>query len=85
MFLPPGMSTTELMQLGRQQVKETDVALLRSEKIVNDTMAIGIQTAETLQAQTRQLEKVGGAWCAAAQHDNCTWAVVTGLLFALKT
>ena len=23
-------------------------------------MAIGIQTAETLQAQTRQLEKVGG-------------------------
>lgn len=53
-----GMSTTELMQLGRQQVKETDAALLRSEKIVNDTMAIGIQTAETLQAQTRQLEKV---------------------------
>lgn len=52
------MSTTELMQLGRQQVKETDAALLRSEKIVNDTMAIGIQTAETLQAQTRQLEKV---------------------------
>ena len=48
------------MQLGRQQVKETDAALLRSEKIVNDTMAIGIQTAETLQAQTRQLEKVRG-------------------------
>ena len=54
-----GMNTTELMQLGRQQVKETDASLLRSEKIVNDTMAIGIQTAETLQGQTRQLEKVG--------------------------
>ncbi|EFN51513.1 hypothetical protein CHLNCDRAFT_55096 [Chlorella variabilis] len=52
------MNTTELMQLGRQQMKETDVSLLRSEKIVNDTMAIGIQTAETLQGQTRQLEKV---------------------------
>lgn len=51
------MNTTELMQLGRKQVKETDASLLRSEKIVNDTMAIGIQTAETLQGQTRQLEK----------------------------
>lgn len=54
-----GMNTTELMQLGRKDMKETDAALLRSEKIVNDTMAIGIQTAETLQGQTRQLEKVG--------------------------
>lgn len=52
------MNTTELMQMGRQQIKETDTSLLRSEKIVNDTMAIGIQTAETLQGQTRQLEKV---------------------------
>lgn len=55
---PAGMNTTELMQMGRQQIKETDTSLLRSEKIVNDTMAIGIQTAETLQGQTRQLEKV---------------------------
>lgn len=53
-----GKSTQELMQLGRRDMKETDASLLRSEKIVNDTMAIGIQTAETLQAQTRQLEKV---------------------------
>lgn len=53
------MNTTELMTMGRKQVKETDASLLRSEKIVNDTMAIGIQTAETLQNQTRQLEKVG--------------------------
>lgn len=56
---PAGKSTQELMQLGRRDMKETDASLLRSEKIVNDTMAIGIQTAETLQAQTRQLEKVG--------------------------
>ena len=65
------------MQLGRQQVKETDAALLRSEKIVNDTMAIGIQTAETLQAQTRQLEKVRGRSCTvwhAAAELVCTGA-----------
>ena len=53
-----GMNTSELMTMGRKQIKETDTSLLRSEKIVNDTMAIGIQTAETLQGQTRQLEKV---------------------------
>lgn len=52
------MSTTELMQSGRKDIKETDAALLRSERVLNDTMAIGIQTAETLQNQTRQLEKV---------------------------
>lgn len=53
-----GKNTAELMTMGRKDMKETDAALLRSEKIVNDTMAIGIQTAETLQGQTRQLEKV---------------------------
>jgi SNARE protein len=52
------MSTVELMQTGRKDMKATDAALLRSEKLVNDTMAIGIGTAETLQGQTRQLEKV---------------------------
>lgn len=60
-----GKSTQELMQLGRRDIKETDASLLRSEKIVNDTMAIGIQTAETLQSQTKQLEKVGAAQRAA--------------------
>lgn len=57
-FSAAGKSTAELMTMGRKDVKETDAALMRSEKIVNDTMAIGIQTAETLQGQTRQLEKV---------------------------
>jgi hypothetical protein len=59
-----GMSTTELMQMGRRDIKETDAALLRSERLVNDTIGIGIQTAETLDHQTKQLEKVcrGQAW-----------------------
>lgn len=52
------MSTTELMQMGRKDMKETDAALLRSERLVNDTIGIGIQTAETLDHQTKQLEKV---------------------------
>ena len=53
------MSTTELMQMGRRDIKETDAALLRSERLVNDTIGIGVQTAETLDHQTKQLEKVG--------------------------
>ena len=57
------MSTVELMQTGRKDMKATDAALLRSEKLVNDTMAIGIGTAETLQGQTRQLEKVRRGVC----------------------
>ena len=63
---PAGMSTTELMQMGRRDVKDTDASLLRSERIVNDTIQIGVQTAETLDQQTKQLEKVrsagGVAW-----------------------
>ena len=52
------MTTTELMTMGRRDIKETDAALLRSERLVNDTIAIGVQTAETLDQQTKQLEKV---------------------------
>lgn len=61
------MSTTELMQMGRRDVKETDAALLRSERLVNDTIAIGIQTGETLDQQTKQLEKVRAGRGAAAR------------------
>lgn len=71
------------MQLGRRDMKETDAALMRSEKVVNDTMAIGIQTAETLQSQTRQLEKVG-AWGAArrpAAAVAATCDLYPGLVF----
>jgi len=46
------------MELGRQQVKETDQSLIRSERLVNDTIAIGAQTAETLQTHGQQLDKI---------------------------
>jgi novel plant SNARE len=58
------MASTDLMELGRKQIKETDGALMRSERLVNHTIAIGGQTAETLQTQGKQLERV------AADLDN---------------
>ena len=36
----------------------TDQALVRAQKIVADTIEIGSKTAETLDSQTKQLEKV---------------------------
>ena len=52
------MDNQNLMELGRKQLKETDQSLIRSERLVNDTIAIGAQTAETLQVQGQQLQKV---------------------------
>ena len=46
------------MEAGRRQIGETDASLVRAERLVNDTVAIGAQTAETLQLQGKQLEKV---------------------------
>ncbi|KFM28365.1 putative plant SNARE 12 [Auxenochlorella protothecoides] len=61
---PSGLPTqdtstvSDLMVSGRKAIKETDASLLRSERIVNDTVAVGAQTAETLQLQGQQLGKV---------------------------
>lgn len=52
------MQSADLMEMGRKQIQDTDQALFRSERIVNDTIAIGGQTAETLQIQGKQLETV---------------------------
>lgn len=65
-----GMGNEQLMSMGRSQINETDASLLRSERIVHDTIAVGAQTAETLQAQGEQLEKVRRKWggrCAQGQ------------------
>lgn len=66
MLLPAALENAQLMHMGRQDIKETNVSLLRSERIVSDTVAVGAQTAETLQEQGMQLEKVRlppGEWC----------------------
>lgn len=52
------MSTNDMIELGRRNIQETDESLLRSERVVNDTIAIGAQTAETLQTQGNQLNKI---------------------------
>lgn len=52
------MATSGLIELGRKNLQETDESLLRSERVVNDTIAIGAQTAETLQTQGGQLSKI---------------------------
>lgn len=53
-----GMSTTEAIQLGRKEIASTDQALTRAQKVVADTIDIGTKTAETLEGQTKQLERV---------------------------
>eukprot|EP00899_Mesostigma_viride_P012563 jgi/Mesvir1/21307/Mv15929-RA.1 len=53
-----GMTTQELIQEGHRQMDDTDRALERTKKVVDDTIAVGAKTAETLQAQTKQMEKI---------------------------
>ncbi|KAK9834785.1 hypothetical protein WJX74_010475 [Apatococcus lobatus] len=50
--------TVELMAQGKATIKDTDDALIRAQKIVEDTIQIGTQTAETLHGQTKQMERV---------------------------
>ena len=52
------MTTMQLMDRGRKEIKETDGALDRTEKLVEDTLEIGKMTAATLYDQTAQLNKI---------------------------
>ena len=51
------MSTQQMIDSGKKQMNEVDSALKRSEKVVEDTIAIATTTAETLHKQTEQLER----------------------------
>ncbi len=53
-----GLSTSEAIQLGKKEIASTDLALVRAQKVVADTIDIGTKTAETLDSQTKQLERV---------------------------
>lgn len=53
-----GMTVKELMQLGRKEVAEIDQALLRAERIVENTKEIGATTAATLNDQSKQMDKI---------------------------
>jgi SNARE protein len=52
------MSTGDLIIKARKEIKESDESLIRSEKIVAQTIEVGTKTAETLHDQTKQLERV---------------------------
>ena len=45
------MSTSEMVQRGKMDIAATDKALTRSERVVEDTIAIATSTAETLHKQ----------------------------------
>lgn len=55
---PESMTMQELMVKGRKDMKETDKVLARAERVVEDTLQIGTQTAATLQDQSVQLNKI---------------------------
>jgi SNARE protein len=52
------MSTQQLMNTGRKTMTETEKSILRSARVVEDTIAIGQQTAAMLGEQTHQMEKI---------------------------
>jgi hypothetical protein len=52
------MSTQQLMSTGRKTMSETEKSIQRSARVVEDTIAIGQQTAAMLAEQTHQMEKI---------------------------
>mmetsp|Transcript_4611 Transcript_4611/g.8739 ORF Transcript_4611/g.8739 Transcript_4611/m.8739 type:complete len:257 (+) Transcript_4611:361-1131(+) len=52
------MTTQELMQYGRDKIVATDESLLRSKRVVQETVQIGTETAVKLKTQTEQMENV---------------------------
>ncbi len=46
------------MSRGRLQMKEQEESLVRAQRIVESTIEVGAKTAETLQAQGQQMERV---------------------------
>lgn len=51
------MTTDQMMVKGRRDIVETEQGLIRSNKIVEDTIQVATSTAETLNSQTEQLER----------------------------
>ncbi|GFR50445.1 hypothetical protein Agub_g12666 [Astrephomene gubernaculifera] len=53
-----GMSMQALMNKGRKDMKETDEALNRAQRIVEDTKEVGRQVAATVGEQTKKMEDI---------------------------
>ncbi|KAH7302517.1 hypothetical protein KP509_23G076100 [Ceratopteris richardii] len=52
------MTNQELIESGNKTMDETDQAIERSKKVVEDTINVGAQTAQTLKAQTEQMGRI---------------------------
>ncbi len=52
------MTTQQLVSTGRKTMSETEKSIQRSARVVEDTIAIGQQTAAMLSEQTHQMEKI---------------------------
>ncbi|CAI0433239.1 unnamed protein product [Linum tenue] len=52
------MSNQELVDAGMKTMDETDQAIERSKKVVQQTVEVGTQTAVTLKGQTEQMERI---------------------------
>jgi SNARE protein len=52
------MSNQELINAGTKTMDETDQAIVRTQKVVEQTIEVGTQTAGTLKGQTEQMGRI---------------------------
>ncbi|MBA0795051.1 hypothetical protein Gohar_019326 [Gossypium harknessii] len=52
------MTNQQLMDKGYQMMDETDQAINRAKKVVQETVDVGTETAATLKAQTEQMSRI---------------------------
>ncbi|XP_008799404.2 novel plant SNARE 11-like [Phoenix dactylifera] len=57
-MLASTMTNQQLMDTGHRMMDETDQAIERSKKVVEDTVNVGAETAAALQAQTEQMSRI---------------------------
>lgn len=57
-MLASTMTNQQLMDNGHQMMDETDQAIERSKKVVEDTVNVGAETAAALKAQTEQMSRI---------------------------
>lgn len=57
-LLASSMSNQQLMDNGNHMMDETDQAIERSKKVVQDTVDVGTETAAALKAQTEQMSRI---------------------------
>ncbi|PIA48173.1 hypothetical protein AQUCO_01400626v1 [Aquilegia coerulea] len=57
-MMASSMSNQQLMDTGNRMMDETDQAIERSKKVVEDTVNVGADTAAALKAQTEQMSRI---------------------------